>query len=414
MAVVRRIPKALGDPLLAGLVILLALFGVAMIYSAGQLDVPGGFVTGAWRLQLQWLVISLVAFAAAMRIQARWFEWLAVPAYALGVLLLILTLFIGTGFGTAASVKSWIQVGPLLFQPSQFALLATVLMLARMLGDWREPPTALVALWKPIAVALVPAGLVFVQPDLGTALMFGALLLAALYWAGTPLSLICLMLSPLVGLIVAFQDWMFSVYMVILLVFLYVIRMYFWEAVLVVGANLAVGTLALPLWNSLKPYQQSRVRVFFDPMVDPTGAGWQVIQSRVAIGSGGLFGKGFTLGTQKRLAFLPEQHTDFIFSVVGEELGFLGTTAVLAVFGLILWRLVRISERAADPFAGIAVFGIFGIWFAHVMINIGMTVGVLPITGSPLPFLSYGGSFLLTSFLALSIVLRMAAEQRKT
>lgn len=413
MAVGWRIRKALGDPLLAGLVTLLALFGVAMIYSAGQLDVPS-IATGAWRLQLQWLAISIVAFVVALKIQARWFEWLAVPAYGVGLALLVLTLFIGTGYGTAASVKGWIQVGPMLFQPSQFALLATVLMLARMLGDWREPPTALLALWKPIAAALVPAGLVFLQPDLGTALMFGALLLAALYWAGTPLSLIVLMLSPLLGLIVAFQDWMFSVYMVLLLVFLYVIRMYFWEAVLVVGANLAVGTLALPLWNALKPYQQARVRVFFDPMVDPTGAGWQVIQSRVAIGSGGLFGKGFTLGTQKRLAFLPEQHTDFIFSVIGEELGFVGTVGVLAVFGIILWRLVRISERSADPFAGIAVFGIFGIWFAHVMINIGMTVGVLPITGSPLPFLSYGGSFLLTSFLALSIVLRMAAEQRKT
>ena len=147
--------------------------------------------------------------------------------------------------------------------------------------------------------------------------------------------------------------------------------------------------------------------------IDPRGAGWNVIQSRVAIGSGGLFGKGFTEGTQKRLAFLPEQHTDFIFSVIGEEWGFVGTTAVLVTFGLILWRLVRIAERVADPFAGIAVFGIFGAWFAHIIVNIGMTVGVMPVTGIPLPFLSYGGSFLLASFLALGMAQRIAAEQAR-
>ena len=138
-----------------------------------------------------------------------------------------------------------------------------------------------------------------------------------------------------------------------------------------------------------------------------------MIQSRVAIGSGGLFGKGFTQGTQKRLAFLPEQHTDFIFSVIGEETGFIGTTLVLLAFGIILWRLVKVAERVADPFAGIVVFGIFGAWFAHILVNVGMTVGVMPVTGIPLPFLSYGGSFLLATFLALAIVQRIAAEQAR-
>src|SRR5690606_25584220 len=179
----------------------------------------------------------------------------------------------------------------------------------------------------------------------------------------------------------------------------------------VVAANLAAGTIALPLWNSLETYQKARLLVFLDPSIDPRGAGWHVIQSRVAIGSGGLFGKGFTLGSQKRLAFLPEQHTDFIFSVSGEEFGFVGTFGVLLMFGFVLWRLARIAERVSDPFAGIVVFGIFGAWFAHVVVNTGMTVGIMPITGIPLPFLSYGGSFLLASFLALGMVERIAAEQ---
>src|SRR5690606_21269498 len=161
----------------------------------------------------------------------------------------------------------------------------------------------------------------------------------------------------------------------------------------------------------LAPFQKNRLLVFLDPSIDPRGAGWHVIQSRVAIGSGGLFGKGFTQGTQKRLAFLPEQHTDFTFTVVGEEIGFIGTAGVLFVFGLILWRMARIAEKVADPFAGIVVFGIFGAWFAHIVVNIGMTVGVMPITGIPLPFLSYGGSFLLASYLALGMAQRIAAEQ---
>ncbi|MGI9179838.1 MAG: rod shape-determining protein RodA, partial [Longimicrobiaceae bacterium] len=161
---------------------------------------------------------------------------------------------------------------------------------------------------------------------------------------------------------------------------------------------------------SLAQYQKNRILVFLDPSIDPRGAGYNLIQSRVAIGSGGWTGKGFTLGTQKRLAFLPEQHTDFIFSVIGEEWGFLGVVAVLVIFALIFWRLVRIAERSSDPFASLVPFGLFGSWFAHVLVNTGMTVGVMPITGIPLPFLSYGGSFLLVNLLAMAMVQRIAAE----
>jgi rod shape determining protein RodA len=144
--------------------------------------------------------------------------------------------------------------------------------------------------------------------------------------------------------------------------------------------------------------------------VDPRGAGWQIIQSKVAIGSGSLTGKGFTLGTQKRLDFLPEQHTDFIFSVVGEELGFVGTTLVILAFSFILFRLIQMAARATDPFAGLVIFGIFGAWITHVFVNIGMTVGLVPITGIPLPFVSYGGSFLLMSWVALAVAVRVSQE----
>jgi rod shape determining protein RodA len=170
--------------------------------------------------------------------------------------------------------------------------------------------------------------------------------------------------------------------------------------------------IALQLWSGLAPYQQNRLLSFLNPEGDPRATGWHIIQSKVAIGSGGLFGKGFAEGTQKRLAFLPAQHTDFIFSVVGEELGFLGVTVVIGLFGVLLLQLVRIARRATDPFSSLVVFGIVGMVFAHVLENIGMTVGLMPITGIPLPFFSYGGSFMITMCVALGIVMRVGREGR--
>ena len=408
-----RLRGVIGDPALLALVLALSLFGVAMIYSAGQVDVPDPATANAWQRQLVWLGLSVVALAVVTRIEVKWFEWVAVPFYVMAVGALVVTLFVGTGAGTAAGVRSWLQIGSIRVQPAQFANLATILMLGRVMGGRREPPMTLGALWKPVTIVAIPLALVVLQPDLGTAMVFGAVLLAALYWGGAPAGVLFMLLSPVFGLLLAFQAWLFSAYMVALILFLYIYRVYLWEGTLVAAANLAAGTIALPLWNTLAPYQQARLQVFLDPSLDPRGAGWNVIQSRVAIGSGGLFGKGFLEGTQKRLAFLPEQHTDFIFSVIGEEAGFVGTTLVLLAFGLILWRLVKIAERVSDPFAGMVVFGIFGAWFTHIIVNVGMTVGVMPITGIPLPFLSYGGSFLLASFVALGIAQRIAAEQAR-
>ncbi len=410
---IRRIQLAFGDPVLVGTVMLLTAIGVAMIYSAGQLDVPDPGVIHIWRMQLLWWLVCCLALVVVMRIQVRWFEWASVPLYGLTILLLVAVLFIGEGHGTAKGTRQWIPLGPVSFQPSQFANLATVLLLGRVMGAWREAPTSLFQLWKPVVIVAAPMLLVLAEPDLGVAIIFGAILLATLYWAGTPLGVIFLLISPIVALILAFQGWIFSAYMVGLIIFLYLYKTYLLEASLVVFANLAAGTIAVPLWNHLKPYQKARLTVFLDPTSDPRGSGYHVIQSRVAIGSGGLFGKGYTQGTQKRLAFLPEQHTDFIFAVIGEEFGYIGTMFVLTLFGMVLWRLARIAERVPDPFAGIVVFGIFGAWFAHVVENIGMTVGVTPVTGIPLPFISYGGSFLLATYLALGIAERIATEQGK-
>jgi rod shape determining protein RodA len=403
-------PIRLGDPFLFLVVVGLAVFGIAMIYSAGVTDVPSPITEGAWRAQLLWFVISVLMIPVVLRVRVGVLEWASQPAYAFALVLLLLVLFIGGGAGTAESSRSWLSLGPLRLQPAEVAKIATVLMLARVLGEWREPPRTLWALWKPIAVVMVPMGLVMLQPDLGSALAFISILIWCLYWAGTPATTIFFLVSPMFSLFLSIQPWVWGGYIVLLMVLLFYRNAFLSEKVSIFLVNAAAGAIALPLWDMLKPYQKNRFLVFLDPGIDPRGAGYNLIQSRVAIGSGGLWGKGYLDGSQKRLAFLPEQHTDFIFSVIGEELGFIGVLFVLVAFALVFWRLVRVAERSRDPFASLVPIGLFASWFTHVLINVGMTVGVMPVTGIPLPFISYGGSFLLVNMLAMAVVQRIAAE----
>ena len=404
------------DPQLVAAVLALTLFGLAMIYSAGITHFPEPGVVNAWRRQAVWFGLGMVAFTLVSRIGVRWLEWAALPAYVVGLVLLAATLVVGTGAGTAAGTKSWIDFGGgLRFQPAEPAKLATILALARYLSSRGDAPNTLRDLVVPGAIAAAPLALIMLQPDLGTAQAFVGILFAALFWAGTPIPLLLLLASPLPSLILAFDTVWWSAYFVVLLAALYLwrYRLFFYESVAVVLANLAAGTIAAPLWNSLAPYQQNRLLVFLDPEVDPRGAGYHLIQSMVAVGSGGVWGKGFTAGTQKAFDFLPEQHTDFIFSVVGEEFGFVGVLGVLLLFTFVLGRLVRLAEEVGDPFAGLVLMGIFGAWLVHIFVNIGMTVGLVPVTGIPLPFVSYGGSFLLMSWVAVALAVRVAHDDER-
>ncbi len=412
-AVIRLLERWAVDPLLVFATLTMTLFGVAMIYSAGVVHIPNDVTQDAWIRQVAWFVMALVAFTVLARVSLRWIEWVAVPSYVTCILLLAITLVIGTGAGTAVGVKSWIRFGPIGFQPSEVAKIATILMLARVLAQRKERLTSLRDLLVPSALVGLPLALVVLQPDLGTAMAFGGILFAILFWAGTPVALLLLVASPAVGLALSFDTRLWSAYIVGVVAFLYLYRyrLFLSESVGVVLANFAAGTISRPLWESLAAYQQNRILVFLNPEVDPRGAGYQIIQSKVAVGSGGLTGQGFTMGPQKLYDFLPERHTDFIFSVVGEELGFVGTMAAIFGFGFILARLVRMAEQSPDPFAGLVLLGIFGAWIVHIFVNVGMTVGVVPITGIPLPFVSYGGTFLLMSWVAVAIAVRVAHER---
>jgi rod shape determining protein RodA len=407
-------PRSLGPdrPLLI-VVGLLLLFGLVVLYSAGQTDVPSFAAAGAWRRQIVWIMGGAVVAYAAFRVSPRLLEWAALPVYVIGLLLLGLTLVIGGGAGTAASSKSWLYIGNhAIGQPAEFAKLATLLMLARHLSSRRESPETLRELVPACLIAGVPALLVLAQPDLGSALVFVGILFAMLFWAGVSPILIVILASPVASLLLAFNVWTWAGWMAVVSILWWAGRLYFWEGVTVFMANFAMGAIALPVWRRLAPYQQNRLLTFLNPEVDPQKAGYHAIQSKVAIGSGGWFGNGYLEGPQKRLAFLPEQHTDFIFAVLGEELGFVGVVLALTLFLALMLVLVRIARRATDPFTSLVVFGVLGLLFTHVFENVGMTVNVMPITGIPLPFFSYGGSFLLATAIGVGICLRTAWDAR--
>ncbi len=391
---------------------LLVAIGLAVLYSAGQTDVPSA-AERLWERQLVFLALGGVGAALAYRLSPQLLEWSTPLLYGIGLVLLAAVLLVGTGAGTAAGTKSWLAVaGVRLGQPTELAKLGVILMLARHLGARREPPATL---WQ-----LAPAGLIVgvafvlvgLQPDLGSAIVFLGILFSMLYWAGVRPWLLLLLASPILSLLLAFSTLSWGLWIVALTLLLLWLRPYVLEGLTVWLTNVGMGVMALSLWNRLAPYQQNRLLSFLNPEIDPRATGWHIIQSKVAVGSGGLLGKGFTAGSQKRLAFLPEQATDFIYSVVGEEFGFLGVLVTLLLFAWLITRLIRIARRASDPFASLAVFGVAAMLFTHVLESVAMTVGLMPITGIPLPFFSYGGSFLLTCCLALGIALRVAQESR--
>jgi rod shape determining protein RodA len=392
--------------------LILSLYGLAVVYSAGQTDIRSAVTEFAWRRQLMWFLLGLGGAYVISRASVRMLEWLAWPMYVVTIVLLFSLLFIGTGAGTAESTKSWLSIGGLRLQPSELAKLTVVLMLGKILAGSKEPPKTLIDLWKPALVVGIPWMLIVGAKDLGTSLVFIGIFFAMLFWSGISWRLLILVASPVVSLILTFSTQIWGAWFLLLLALVIWYKPYLWEGVFIVAANVAMGVLAPLLWESLKPYQQNRFRVFLDPSVDPRRSGYHVIQSQIAIGSGGLFGQGFTEGSQKRLAFLPEQHTDFIFAVLGEELGFVGVTLALALFLTLFLRIIRVAERANDSFSSLVAFGLLAGWFVHVIINVGMTLNLMPITGIPLPFFSYGGTFMLASWLAVGVLVRIAHEGR--
>jgi rod shape determining protein RodA len=242
--------------------------------------------------------------------------------------------------------------------------------------------------------------------------VFLGIFFAMLFWVGVSPWLLLLVASPAISLILAFSTGLWGAWIIFVTILLLWIRPYMLEALVMWGMNVLMGVVALRLWMGLAPYQQNRILSFLNPEIDPRATGWNVIQSKVAIGSGGLFGKGFVEGTQKRLAFLPAQHTDFIYPVLAEEFGFVGVAVSLSLFALFFTIMIRIARHSVDTFSCVMIAGVSGMLLTHVVENVGMTVNVLPVTGIPLPFYSYGGSFLMICLMGIGLTLRVAWDAR--
>jgi len=371
----RRYWRNLDWPLILA-VIALTVIGLVVIYSASYSQLLAAGMSPWYYVQRQLIAFGLGLVAAVVIVSLdyrAWARWSRV-IYITAMSLLGIVLFLGKAvFGS----QRWVRLGPLNLQPSELAKIALVLVLAKFF-EKEENALSLQGVAKAFALVLVPMGLILLQPDLGTAAIFIGLFFT-MWYVGN---------GRTKHIIIA-------------------------GVVLVVG-SLAVIVISLQGWVSIiKPYQLTRILVFLDPYSDPSGAGWNIIQSIIAVGSGGFFGKGVLNGTQSSLHFLPANHTDFVFSVVAEEFGFLGSVVVLALYVFMLWRGLRIAALAKDTYGTLLATGATGIFFFHLIINVGMTLGFMPITGLPLPFITAGGSITLTSLMAVAIILNVGLRRSK-
>ena len=391
---------------------LLLLIGLATVYSATT--VPGAH-EGLWTKQLLWLVLAVGAAWIATVFHYRAHDSLAYPLYGLSLVLLVAVLVMGT---SAFGAKRWLDLGPVRFQPSEIAKIATVFVLARRLSHPKVDLTRFRHWFPPLLIALVPFALVAKEPDLGTSLSFPVILIAMYFWAGMRVGTLLLGLSPAAVLVMAFvmsprQAPFWILLVLALAVLLAVVRPGRLLLVTVLLVNLGLG-LAMPrVKDHLHDYQIRRIETFLNPDQDPQGAGYQIIQSRIAIGSGGVLGKGWLKGTQKALSFLPMRHTDFIFAVVGEERGLIGALTVVLLYAVIILRGYRLAAVARNGFASLMAVGLVSALFYHVMVNILMTIGWAPVTGLPLPLLSYGGTALIVNCIQLGLLQNVALRRQE-
>lgn len=395
--------------------------GLLNLYSVGHVPEDMREVVGEggqrfFERQLVWSLLGLGVMALAFFIPFRYFEGGAVLIYAVILVLLLVVLLIEPAKGSSR----WIVIGGFRFQPSEMMKVALIFFLARFLAEKRHDPNRVRVTAVAIGATVIPFLLIMKQPDLGTALILPAILLTMLYWRGLDEGVMILLLSPVVSAFLTIYsqsavrrgDYPLAllVFFIVVLYTAYRRRKRLLQSIMLVAANLSVMILVPNLISRLKPYQQQRILAFLRPESDILGSGWQVYQSKVAIGSGGFAGKGFLGGTQKLLAFLPERHSDFVFSVLSEEAGYLGAAGVLILYGVIIVRGLYLATKVKSRFASLALTGICSYFLFHVAINIGMTIGLAPVTGLPLPFLSYGGSSMLVTCFLTGVMLNFGAS----
>ncbi|MCX7847397.1 MAG: rod shape-determining protein RodA [bacterium] len=337
----------------------LLVIGVLFVYSASA-----GTGRSYWTKQIVWVMVGMLAAVPAALIEPRIYRHYAAPLFLVGIAGLVAVLVCGE---VRNGQKCWLGIGGLGIQPSEFAKLAVILMFGRYLAEFEEHRYDARYYGLAFLILFIPLVLIMLQPDLGTAVVFVPLVFAMFYVSGTRQTLLA---STFLG-----------------------------------------GLACLPLlWQVMSERQRQRILLTWQPERDPWGLGYQALQSKIAVGSGLLVGRGFGGSLQSRLNFLPERHTDFIFSVIGEEWGFLGCVAVMGLYVWLVGGALQIARRAKDTFGEVVAVGIATLFATHVLLNIGMAVGLLPVIGLPLPLISYGGSAMLTALVALGILQSISAH----
>lgn len=393
----------------------LLLFGLTAIYSATQGPVSQflpSYITNNFSRQVIWVVISGVVLAGILFIQPKTFQEGAYIFYILGILLMIITLFFGV---EVSGSKSWLRIGPFNMQTGEFTKITTILAAATYLTSRRNISsenlkTAVIT----VLIFLLPILLLILQNEAGVAIVYLGLLPVVLFWSGLPYGISLLMVSPaIVGYFTVVDIRLGIISAVILGLVIFLLQRRTWLTVtsIIFGALVIIGT-EVALHQVLQPHQRARVEAFTNPSLDPLGSGWNVLQAKTAIGSGGLYGKGFMEGTQTQLRFLPEQWTDFIFCVIGEEFGFIGASILLTLYLLLFLKLLGMVANHKHPFAQLFIVSVTFLYFMHFLINVGSATALLPIIGIPLPFISYGGSAFLTNTILLAICLNLDMNKR--
>ena len=390
-------------------------FGLTAIYSATQGPVSQflpSYIQDNFFRQSMWIALSAVVLIGIQFVSPRTFYEGAYFFYAISILLMIITLFFGT---EVSGSKSWLRFGPLNVQTGEVTKIATILAAASFLTSRRDISSEnLKTALTTVAIFLLPAFLLILQNEAGVAIVYLGILPVVLFWSGLPYGISALMISPAIIGYFTILNWKWGIIAALLVtVIIFLLQRRTWLTVtsLVFGLLVIVGT-EVALHQVLQPHQRARVEAFANPTLDPLGSGWNVLQAKTAIGSGGLHGKGFMEGTQTQLRFLPEQWTDFIFCVVGEEFGFIGAGILLTLFFLLFLKLLHMAAHHKHPFAQLTIVSVTFLYFVHFIINVGSATGLVPIIGLPLPFISYGGSAFLTNTVLLAICLNLDFNKR--
>ena len=397
-----RIDYKLSDKFDFGIFIpalLLIVIGLTAIYSS-TFNHPT--MSGNFNRQLVFSIAAIIIFFITYSLPTNSFRTITIPTYLLSLLLLVVVMVIGR---KVSGARSWLDLGPFGFQPSEFGKIGTVLAMSAYLSRKNTDIDSFKDILLLLGIGFIPVMLILLEPDMGTAIVFLGTILILIFWKGISLFGLFIVLSPgFVAIAAIFGFYYFLASLILVLIVLMLFRKDIFFSGSIFALNLAAGFFTDYLYNALSPHQQKRIQSFIDPNTDPLGAGYNTIQAKVAIGSGGLFGKGFLQGNQTQLQYIPEQWTDFIYCVIGEEFGFIGSIIVLILFLYLFLRILKIASTTKDEFLSLTIIGILSVYIIHYLINIGMVVGILPVIGIPLPFVSYGGSSLLVNMFMLGII----------